>query len=142
VEWQQETAEIIIIIITFQSGKSRYYNTEEESIINMSAVETSVVESSATSDTKQQQCSSSSIISSQKVKLILPELTPAMQQDLALVKTGKAKPLKPFSIANRPEFVAYPLENIVTPHAHDVCKYSMRSKCAHLIPVMLLYVIL
>ena len=122
-EWQQET-EIIIIIITFQSGKSRYYNTEEESIINMSAVETSVVESSATSDTKQQQCSSSSIISSQKVKLILPELTPAMQQDLALIKTG-TEPLKPLSIANRPEFMAYPLENIVTPHAHDVCKYSI-----------------
>ena len=108
----------------------------------MSTVEKSVVESSASSSyTKQQQCSSSSIISSQKVKLILPELTPAMQQDLALVKTG-TEPLKPLSIANRPEFVAYPLENIVTPHAHDVCKYSMRSKCAHLIPVMLLYVIL
>jgi len=89
----------------------------------MSTVEKSVVESSASSSyTKQQQCSSSSIISSQKVKLILPELTPAMQQDLALVKSGAAKQQKPFSIANRPEFVDYPLEDIVTPHPHDVCK--------------------
>ena len=90
----------------------------------MSTVEKSVVESSASSSyTKQQQCSSSSIISSQKVKLILPELTPAMQQDLALVKTGTDKPLKPLSIANRPEYEDYPLENIVIPHSHDVCKY-------------------
>ena len=110
------------MIITFQSGKKRYYNTEEESIINMSAVETSVELSSASNDTKQQQCSSSSIISSQKVKLILPELTPAMQQDLALVKSGAAKPQKPFSIANRPEYDDYPLNDIVTPHPHDVCK--------------------
>lgn len=110
-----------IMIIIFQSGKSRYYNTEEES--NMSAVETSVVESYASSEAKQQQCSSSSTISSQKVKLILPELTPAMQQDLALVKTGTDKPLKPLSIANRPEYEDYPLENIVIPHSHDVCKY-------------------
>ena len=89
----------------------------------MSAVETSVVESSASSEAKQQQCSSSSIISSQKVKLILPELTPAMQQDLALVKSGTtAKPQKPLSIANRPEYEDYTLENIVTPHPHDVCK--------------------
>lgn len=111
-----------IMIIIFQSGKNRYYNTEEESIINMSTEEKSVVESSASSDAKQQQCSSSSIIPSQKVKLILPELTPAMQQDLALVKTGLDKPLKPLSIANRPEYVNYPLENVVTPHPHDVCK--------------------
>jgi len=88
----------------------------------MSAVEKSVVESSASSDAKQQQCSSSSIIPSQKVKLILPELTPAMQQDLALAKTETAKPLKPFSIANRPEYEDYPLKDIVTPHPHDVCK--------------------
>ena len=93
-----------------------------EHINNMSTVEKSVVESSASSSyTKQQQCSSSSIISSQKVKLILPELTPAMQQDLALVKTG-TEPLKPLSIANRPEYEDYPLVNIVTPHPHDVCK--------------------
>jgi len=86
----------------------------------MSAVEKSVV-STSSCDAKQQQCSSS-IIPSQKVKLILPELTPAMQQDLALVKTGTDKPLKPLSIANRPEYDTYPLENIVTPHANDVCK--------------------
>ena len=108
------------MIIIFQSGKNRYY-TEEESIINMLAVEKSVV-STSSSDAKQQQCSSSSIIPSQKVKLILPELTPAMQQDLALVKTGLDKPLKPLSIANRPEYEAYPLKDIVTPHPHDVCK--------------------
>ena len=113
----------LYMIIIFQSGKKRYYNTEEESIINMSTVEKSVVESSASSSyTKQQQCSSSSIISSQKVKLILPELTPAMQQDLALVKTGTDKPLKPLSIANRPKYEDYPLKEIVTPHPHDVCK--------------------
>ena len=44
-----------------------------------------------------------------------------MQQDLALVKTG-TEPLKPLSIANRPEYEDYPLKDIVTPHPHDVCK--------------------
>ena len=56
-----------------------------------------------------------------KAKLILPDLTPAMHQDLVLAKGsgGKAGSL-PLSIANRSEFVDYPLTGIVTPHPHDV----------------------
>ena len=56
-----------------------------------------------------------------KAKLILPDLTPAMQQDLVLAKgSGGKAGSTPLSIANRPEFVDYPLTGIVTPHPHDV----------------------
>merc|ERR1719253_234964 len=55
-------------------------------------------------------------------KLVLPNLTPAMQQDLALSKQGtsSSKSSKPLSIGTRPEFADYPLLAIVTPHPNDV----------------------
>ena len=60
---------------------------------------------------------------SRRSKLVLPNLTPAMQQDLVLTKgLGTAKSSKPFSIGARPEFADYPLQGIVAPHPNDVCK--------------------
>lgn len=60
---------------------------------------------------------------SRRSKLVLPNLTPAMQQDLVLTKgLGSAKSPKPLSIGARPEFADYPLQGIVAPHPNDVCK--------------------
>jgi hypothetical protein len=57
---------------------------------------------------------------SRRAKLVLPNLTPAMQQDLALSKGAAGKNSKPLSIGNRAEYVDYPLKEIVSPHANDV----------------------
>ncbi len=54
-------------------------------------------------------------------KLVLPILTPAMQQDI-MVQKGTAKSSKPLSIGARPEFADYPLQGIAFPHPNDVCK--------------------
>lgn len=53
-------------------------------------------------------------------KLVLPTLTPAVQQDLFLSKGSGTKSSKPLSISTRPEFTDYPLKGIVTPHPNDV----------------------
>lgn len=53
-------------------------------------------------------------------KLVLPKLTPAMQQDLALTKSSTAKASKPLSFGARPEYSDYALKGIVTPHPNDV----------------------
>lgn len=54
-------------------------------------------------------------------KLVLPNLTQAMQQDLALSKGASgSKASKPLSICTRPEFAEYQLQGIVTPHPNDV----------------------
>lgn len=66
--------------------------------------------------------SNSSASPSRRVKLVLPTLTPAMQQDLALSKTEPGKNAKPLSIGNRAEYTDYPLKEIMSPHANDVCK--------------------
>lgn len=55
-------------------------------------------------------------------KLVLPKLTPAIQQDLAMTKSSSAKASKPLSIGARPEFSDYALQNIAMPHPNDVCK--------------------
>lgn len=55
-----------------------------------------------------------------RMKLVLPNLTPAMQQDLALSKGSTGKSSRPLSITARPEYANYQLEGIVTPHPHDV----------------------
>lgn len=57
---------------------------------------------------------------SRRMKLVLPNLTPAMQQDLALSKGSSGKGSKPLSIGTRPEYTDYPLIGIVTPHPNDV----------------------
>lgn len=54
-------------------------------------------------------------------KLVLPILTPAMQQDI-MVQKGTVKSSKPLSIGARPEFADYPLQGIDFPHPNDVCK--------------------
>jgi len=54
-------------------------------------------------------------------KLLLPILTPAMQQDI-MVQKGSVKSSKPLSIGARPEFADYPLQGIAFPHPNDVCK--------------------
>ena len=54
-------------------------------------------------------------------KLVLPILTPAMQQDI-MVQKGTVKSSKPLSIGARPEFADYPLQGIAFPHPNDVCK--------------------
>ncbi|KAL7537131.1 hypothetical protein ACHAXR_007608 [Thalassiosira sp. AJA248-18] len=66
--------------------------------------------------------SNSSSSPSRRSKLVLPTLTPAMQQDLASAKgSSSAKKLtKPLSFGTRPEFAEYPLNGIVTPHPNDV----------------------
>lgn len=48
-------------------------------------------------------------------KLVLPVLTPAMQQDI-MVQKGTVKSSKPLSIG------ASPLQGIAFPHPNDVCK--------------------
>lgn len=57
---------------------------------------------------------------SRRIKLVLPTLTPAMQQDLALSKGTSGKGSKPLSIGTRPEYADYLLTGIVTPHPNDV----------------------
>mmetsp|Transcript_5445 Transcript_5445/g.10518 ORF Transcript_5445/g.10518 Transcript_5445/m.10518 type:complete len:577 (+) Transcript_5445:40-1770(+) len=64
--------------------------------------------------------SSSAMSPSRRSKLVLPKLTPAMQQDLALTKSSSAKASKPLSFGARPEFSDYALQGIVTPHPNDV----------------------
>jgi hypothetical protein len=54
-------------------------------------------------------------------KLVLPILTPAIQQDI-MVQKGTVKSSKPLSIGARPEFADYPLQGIAFPHPNDVCK--------------------
>lgn len=63
----------------------------------------------------------SSIAISPPTKLVLPILTPAMQQDI-MVQKGTMKSSKPLSIGARPEFADYPLQGIAVPHPNDVCK--------------------
>eukprot|EP00584_Thalassiosira_punctigera_P008013 CAMPEP_0172539210 /NCGR_PEP_ID=MMETSP1067-20121228/10463_1 /TAXON_ID=265564 ORGANISM="Thalassiosira punctigera, Strain Tpunct2005C2" /NCGR_SAMPLE_ID=MMETSP1067 /ASSEMBLY_ACC=CAM_ASM_000444 /LENGTH=541 /DNA_ID=CAMNT_0013324859 /DNA_START=103 /DNA_END=1728 /DNA_ORIENTATION=+ len=63
---------------------------------------------------------STSASPTRRAKLVLPKLTPAMQQDLALTKSSSAKALKPLSFGSRPEFSDYALQGIVTPHPNDV----------------------
>jgi len=55
-------------------------------------------------------------------KLVLPNLTPAMQQDLALTKASPRKAAKPLSIESRKDYADYALEGITTPHPNDVCE--------------------
>ncbi|KAL3817626.1 hypothetical protein ACHAXA_011714 [Cyclostephanos tholiformis] len=65
--------------------------------------------------------SDASLSPGRRSKLVLPSLTPAMQEDLALTKElGTVKSLKPLSIGGRPEFADYPLQGIVAPHPNDV----------------------
>ena len=65
-----------------------------------------------------------SLSPTRRPKLVLPTLTPAMQQDFVLSKSGAIN-TKPLSISMRPEFADYPLRGIVTPHSNDVCKWSV-----------------
>ena len=83
-----------------------------------------------TADTTQGACTTVLSPPTRRPKLVLPNLTPAMQQDLALAKGSGGKSSKPLSIGTRPEFADYPLKGIVTPHPNDVCK--CQSMCADL----------
>ena len=65
-------------------------------------------------------------------KLVLPALTAAVEQDLALTKgssraqgTSAMASSKPLSIECRPEYADYPLCDIATPHPNDVCKCQL-----------------
>ena len=50
-------------------------------------------------------------------KLVLPNLTTAVQEDMALLKGSAASTTsKPLSIGSRPEFAEYQLVDITTPH--------------------------
>ena len=67
--------------------------------------------------------------SATRPKLVLPALTAAVEQDLALTKgssraqgTSAMASSKPLSIESRPEYADYPLCDIATPHPNDVCK--------------------
>ena len=71
----------------------------------------------------------SAIPSATRPKLVLPALTAAVEQDLALTKgssraqgTSAMASSKPLSIESRPEYADYPLCDIATPHPNDVCK--------------------
>ena len=69
-----------------------------------------------------------SLSPTRRTKLVLPSLTPAMQQDFVLSKgTTGANSTKPLSISMRPEFADYPLHGIATPHLNDVRKWLQRS---------------
>lgn len=61
-----------------------------------------------------------SLSPTRRPKLVLPTLTPAMQQDFVLTKGTGANSTKPLAISMRPEFADYPLRGIVTPHSNDV----------------------
>jgi hypothetical protein len=63
-----------------------------------------------------------SLSPARRPKLVLPTLTPAMQQDFVLSKGNGARSTKPLSISMRPEFGDYPLKGILTPHPNDVRK--------------------
>ncbi|KAL9183703.1 hypothetical protein ACHAXT_004559 [Thalassiosira profunda] len=65
--------------------------------------------------------------SATRPKLVLPALTAAVEQDLALTKgssraqgTSAMASSKPLSIESRPEYADYPLCDIATPHPNDV----------------------
>ena len=66
-----------------------------------------------------------SLSPTRRPKLVLPTLTPAMQQDFVLSKGNGANSTKPLSISMRPEFADYPLRGIATPHSNDVCKWGV-----------------
>lgn len=69
-----------------------------------------------------------SLSPTRRTKLVLPSLTPAMQQDFVLSKgTTGANSTKPLSISMRPEFADYPLHGIATPHLNDVRKWLQSS---------------
>jgi hypothetical protein len=79
--------------------------------------------------------SSSDVCSSpcRRSKLVLPSITPAMEEDLALTKLlGTDKSPKPISFGGRPEFADYPLKGIMAPHPNDVCKWMSHSKSRRL----------
>lgn len=61
-----------------------------------------------------------SLSPTRRCKLVLPKLTPAMQQDLALSKSSSTKASKPLSFGSRPEYSDYALQGIATPHPNDV----------------------
>jgi len=58
--------------------------------------------------------------SPRRAKLVLPELTPAVEQDLVLNKAKKGTSAVPLSIQTRVEYANFPLQGISTPHPHDV----------------------
>jgi hypothetical protein len=74
-------------------------------------------------------------------KLVLPILTPAMQQDI-MVQKGTAKSSKPLSIGARPEFADYPLQGIAFPHPNDVCKLMCCYHTVFYFFVLIIYMII
>ena len=97
-----------------------------EQRISTAAAATALADDDSSSDV-------SSSSPSRRSKLVLPIITPAMEEDLALTKLlGTDKSSKPISFSGRPEFADYPLKGIVAPHPNDVCKWMSQSESRRL----------
>lgn len=94
--------------------------TDDSSRLSIMAAAVEHMSSAAAVAAALHSSSAVSMSPSRRAKLVLPTLTPAMQQDLALSKGSGAKSSKPLSIGTRHEFADYPLTGIVTPHPNDV----------------------
>ena len=97
-------------------------NNTDDSSRNLSIMAAAVEHMSSSGAAADQHSPSRALSPTRRIKLVLPNLTPAMQQDLALTKTATTKASKPLSIGTRPEYADYVLQGIVTPHPNDVCK--------------------
>jgi hypothetical protein len=101
-------------------------NMSDDSSLNLSVMAAAAehrISAVVAAATDQDGSSDSTMSPSRRSKLILPNLTSAMQQDLAPTKgLGTTKSPKPLSICARVEFADYPLQGIVAPHPNDVCK--------------------
>eukprot|EP00581_Thalassiosira_minuscula_P007419 CAMPEP_0183704222 /NCGR_PEP_ID=MMETSP0737-20130205/1622_1 /TAXON_ID=385413 /ORGANISM="Thalassiosira miniscula, Strain CCMP1093" /LENGTH=490 /DNA_ID=CAMNT_0025931049 /DNA_START=194 /DNA_END=1666 /DNA_ORIENTATION=+ len=96
--------------------KEKAKNVADDSSRNLSIMAAAVEQMSSARSSEHHPSGSPT----RRSKLVLPTLTPAMQQDLALVKGAASKGSKPLSIGARPEFADYALQGIVTPHPNDV----------------------